>query len=99
MSHPEGRSNLAQRFSAGKISNNRKAPERRPAFPGIQRPRLTFGNILLPMSHIGENVVRIEAEALRALADRIAGPMADVVRPSCGTNGRLPRPRSRYRHG
>jgi len=29
------------------------------------------------MSHIGENVVRIEAEALRALADRIAGPMAE----------------------
>jgi len=28
------------------------------------------------MRHIGENVVRIEAEALRALADRIAGPMA-----------------------
>jgi arabinose-5-phosphate isomerase len=28
------------------------------------------------MKHIGENVVRIEAEALRALADRIAGPMA-----------------------
>ena len=28
------------------------------------------------MSRIGENVVRIEAEALRALADRIAGPMA-----------------------
>jgi arabinose-5-phosphate isomerase len=28
------------------------------------------------MSHIGENVVRIEAEALRALADRLAGPMA-----------------------
>src|SRR5271165_2952987 len=28
------------------------------------------------MQHIGENVVRIEAEALRALADRIAGPMA-----------------------
>jgi arabinose-5-phosphate isomerase len=26
---------------------------------------------------IGENVVRIEAEALRALADRIAGPMAE----------------------
>ena len=26
--------------------------------------------------HTGENVVRIEAEALRALADRIAGPMA-----------------------
>src|SRR5260370_4914821 len=28
------------------------------------------------MKHVGENVVRIEAEALRALADRIAGPMA-----------------------
>jgi arabinose-5-phosphate isomerase len=28
------------------------------------------------MHSIGENVVRIEAEALRALADRIAGPMA-----------------------
>ena len=28
------------------------------------------------MRHIGENVVRIEAEALRALADRLAGPMA-----------------------
>ena len=29
------------------------------------------------MKNIAENVVRIEAEALRALADRIAGPMAD----------------------
>jgi arabinose-5-phosphate isomerase len=28
------------------------------------------------MKHTGENVVRIEAEALRALADRISGPMA-----------------------
>jgi arabinose-5-phosphate isomerase len=28
------------------------------------------------MKHIGENVVRIEAEALSALADRIGGPMA-----------------------
>jgi len=28
------------------------------------------------MKHTGENVVRIEAEALRALADRIAGPMS-----------------------
>jgi arabinose-5-phosphate isomerase len=28
------------------------------------------------MKNIGENVVRIEAEALRALADRIGGPMA-----------------------
>jgi arabinose-5-phosphate isomerase len=30
------------------------------------------------MKHTGENVVRIEAEALRALADRIAGPMSDA---------------------
>ncbi len=29
------------------------------------------------MKHTGENVVRIEAEALRALADRIAGPMTE----------------------
>ena len=29
------------------------------------------------MKHTGENVVRIEAEALRALADRLAGPMAE----------------------
>src|SRR5512142_3139151 len=28
------------------------------------------------MNHTGENVVRIEADALRRLADRIAGPMA-----------------------
>jgi len=28
------------------------------------------------MKHVGENVVRIEADALRALADRIAGPMS-----------------------
>jgi arabinose-5-phosphate isomerase len=28
------------------------------------------------MQHLGENVVRIESEALRVLADRIAGPMA-----------------------
>jgi arabinose-5-phosphate isomerase len=30
------------------------------------------------MKHIGESVVRIEADALRALADRIARPMADA---------------------
>jgi len=30
------------------------------------------------MKHTGENVVRIEAEALRALADRIGGPMGDA---------------------
>ena len=39
-------------------------------------PAMQFDNILLPMKHTGENVVRIEAEALRALADRIGGPMA-----------------------
>ena len=32
------------------------------------------------IKHIGENVVRIEAEALRALADRIGGPMAEDFR-------------------
>jgi arabinose-5-phosphate isomerase len=43
------------------------------------------------MRHIGENVVRIEAEALRSLADRIAGPMAqafeqavEVIHGCCG---------------
>ena len=30
------------------------------------------------MHKIGENVVRIEADALRALADRLAGPMAEA---------------------
>lgn len=30
------------------------------------------------MNRVGENVVRIEAEALRRLADRIAGPMAEA---------------------
>jgi arabinose-5-phosphate isomerase len=30
------------------------------------------------MKHTGENVVRIEAEALRALADRIGGPMGEA---------------------
>lgn len=32
--------------------------------------------LLLPVTNTGSNVVRIEAEALRALAERIAGPMA-----------------------
>ena len=32
--------------------------------------------LLLPVKSIGSNVVRIEAETLHALADRIAGPMA-----------------------
>src|SRR5580704_15472508 len=30
------------------------------------------------MKHVGENVLRIEAEALRVLADRVAGPMAEA---------------------
>jgi arabinose-5-phosphate isomerase len=37
---------------------------------------LTFFFPAHGMKNIGENVVRIEAEALRALADRIGGPMA-----------------------
>jgi arabinose-5-phosphate isomerase len=45
------------------------------------------------MEHTGENVVRIEAEALRALADRIAGPMSgafqQAVRLMFGCRGRL----------
>jgi arabinose-5-phosphate isomerase len=45
------------------------------------------------MKHIGENVVRIEADALRALADRIAGPMAsafdDAVALFYGCAGRV----------
>jgi len=32
--------------------------------------------LLLPVKSVGSNVVRIEAEALRALAERISGPMA-----------------------
>src|ERR1700739_3906164 len=36
------------------------------------------GSISQFMKHTGENVVRIEAEALQALADRIAGPMAEA---------------------
>jgi arabinose-5-phosphate isomerase len=40
-----------------------------------------YHSFFLPkMKSIGENVVRIEAEALRALADRIAGPMAQAFR-------------------
>jgi len=45
------------------------------------------------MKTIGENVVRIEAEALRALADRIAGPMAkafdQAVELMYGCKGRV----------
>ena len=45
------------------------------------------------MRHIGENVVRIEAEALKALADRLAGPMAkafeQAVEMLYGCGGRV----------
>lgn len=45
------------------------------------------------MKQTGENVVRIEAEALRALADRIAGPMAGAFRTAVelmyGCEGRV----------
>jgi arabinose-5-phosphate isomerase len=41
----------------------------------MARANILFSGFLR-MKHTGEKVVRIEAEALRALADRIAGPMA-----------------------
>jgi arabinose-5-phosphate isomerase len=41
-------------------------------------------NILFSMEKIGENVVRVEAEALRALADRIGGPMAEAFNRAAG---------------
>src|SRR2546428_10629616 len=45
------------------------------------------------MKHIGENVVRIEAAALHALADRIAGPMAETFNSAvellCACRGRV----------
>src|SRR5260370_1054354 len=42
----------------------------------IARCSAASANISRSMKHVGENVVRIEAEALRALADRLAGRMA-----------------------
>jgi arabinose-5-phosphate isomerase len=45
------------------------------------------------MKHIGENVVRIEAEALRELADRLGGPMAEAFSRAVdlifGSSGRI----------
>src|ERR1700720_2974148 len=45
------------------------------------------------MKPVGENVVRIEAEALRVLADRIAGPMAKAFERAVeliyGCSGRI----------
>lgn len=52
-----------------------------------------FDNILFCMHRTGENVVRIEAQALRALADRIGGPMAQpfnqAVELMFGCRGRV----------
>ncbi len=42
------------------------------------RANILLSGILFRMKHTGENVVRIEAEALHALADRIGGPMAQA---------------------
>ena len=42
--------------------------------------QMLSANIAARMNHIGENVVRIEADALRALADRIGGPMAEAFK-------------------
>jgi arabinose-5-phosphate isomerase len=48
--------------------------------PHLSEPRPPESRVLtssVSMTHIGVNVVRIEADALRALADRLAGPMAE----------------------
>ena len=42
--------------------------------------QMLSANIAARMNHIGENVVRIEADALRAMADRIGGPMAEAFK-------------------
>src|SRR5262245_23001330 len=57
-----------------------------PSFVGISERRRDFRRrrhfrpshllLLIPMKSTGSNVVRIEAEALHRLAERIAGPMA-----------------------
>jgi arabinose-5-phosphate isomerase len=49
---------------------------------GAATARANIHFSLAYMTTIGENVVRIEAEALRALADRIAGPMATAFQQS-----------------
>src|SRR5205085_4601150 len=44
---------------------------------GVDGGERSAGKVKAPAkSHIGAEVVRIEAEALRALAERIAGPMS-----------------------
>jgi arabinose-5-phosphate isomerase len=63
-----GRGLLPFLVSSTSVGKSLSAPS-----SGITRKNNTF-----TMKNTGENVVRIEAEALRALADRIAGPMAGV---------------------
>ncbi len=46
--------------------------------PAITWDHFFSATIILEVKSTGSNVVRIEAEALRALADRIAGPMAQA---------------------
>ena len=53
----------------------RATPELAPLLLPV-RANILSSHFLLLMKHVGENVVRIEAEALRALADRIGGPMS-----------------------
>jgi arabinose-5-phosphate isomerase len=57
---------------SGNAFNNLRAESRKPR--ADFRVLTSFSS----MKHIGENVVRIEAEALRALADRVAGPMSEA---------------------
>ena len=67
-------SNRAQSLeSAIAIAVERKSP---PQSESKFRLLVSFCYHSSFMKHVGENVVRIEAEALRALADRLAGPMA-----------------------
>ncbi len=51
----------------------------RPMTRSLNGPMLPSVKIAFSMKNIGENVVRIEAQALCALADRIAGPMAAAL--------------------
>ena len=45
---------------------------------GWRQPLICYHRVSRMPVKIGENVVRIEADALRALADRLAGPMAQA---------------------
>src|SRR5260370_7012669 len=58
----------------------------------IARCSAASANISRSMKHVGENVVRIEAEALRALADRLAGPVASDFNRALGLMFGCPAP-------